>query len=136
MQRAFAIIDRELRRLRRSPMLIVMSLMLPLVQLVILGHAFGGIVKHLDVGFVDQDRGLPAVKLRELANAVAANAQTFDLVSYSDQGQALSALRNGRVSGVLTIPAGFSRRALAGDAPSVALIMDNTDNFASATLSA
>jgi ABC-2 type transport system permease protein len=115
-------------------MLIIMSLMLPLLQLVILGHAFGGIVKHLSLGFVDQDRGVPAVKLRELANAIEANAQTFDLVRYGDQGQALAALREGRLSGVLTIPPGFSRRTLAGDAPTVALITDNTDNFATAAL--
>ena len=134
MQRVLAIIERELRRLRRSPMLIVMSLLLPIVQLVILGHAFGGKVKHLKVGLVDQDRGVPAVRLRELSNAVAANAQTFELVSYDDPGQALNALRNGRLNGVLTIPPGFSRRALVGNAPRVALIEDNTDGFVSATL--
>jgi ABC-2 type transport system permease protein len=134
MQRVFAIIERELRRLRRSPMLIVMSLLLPIVQLVILGHAFGGKVKHLKVGLVDQDHGVPAVRLRELSNAIAANAQTFELVAYDDPGQALSALRNGRLNGVLTIPPGFSRRALVGNAPRVALIEDNTDGFVSATL--
>jgi ABC-2 type transport system permease protein len=134
MQRVLAIIERELRRLRRSPMLIVMSLLLPIVQLVILGHAFGGKVKHLKVGLVDQDHGVPAVRLRELSNAIAANAQTFELVAYDDPGQALSALRNGRLNGVLTIPPGFSRRALVGNAPRVALIEDNTDGFVSATL--
>ena len=136
MQRVLAIIERELRRLRRSPMVIIMSLVFPMVQLVILGHAFGGKVKHLKVGLVDQDRGLPAVRVRELSNAVAANAETFELVPYDDPGRALTALRNGRLSGVLTIPPGFSRRILAGNAPHVALIEDNTDNFASGALAA
>lgn len=135
MQRVVAIIERELRRFRRSPLLVVMSLVLPLLQLVILGHAFGGTVRHLKVGWVDQDHGVPAVRLRELSNAIANNARTFDVVLYDDPGQALNALRNGRVSAVLTIPPGFSRRALAGEAPSVALVMDNTDNFSTATLS-
>ncbi len=115
-------------------MLVVMSLLLPIVQLVILGHAFGGRVRHLKVGLVDQDHGVPAVRIRELSNAVAANAETFELISYDDPGQALTALRNGRLNGVLTIPPGFSRRALAGNAPRVALIEDNTDTFVSATL--
>jgi ABC-2 type transport system permease protein len=134
MQRVLAIIEREMRRLRRAPMLIIMSLLLPVVQLVILGHAFGGTVRHLKVGLIDQDHGVPAVRLRELSNAVAANAQTFELVPYDDPGQALTALRNGRLNGVLTIPPGFSRRTLAGNAPHVALIEDNTDTFVSATL--
>lgn len=135
MKRAAAIIEREMLRLKRSPMLIVMSLLLPLVQLVILGNAFGGKVKHLQLGLVDQDRGVPAVRIRELANAIAANAQTFDLVAYGDRGDALDALRNGHLNGVLVVPTGFSRRALSADAPRLALIEDNTDNFATATLS-
>ena len=136
MQRTLAIIERELRRFRRSPMLIGMSLVMPIVQLVILGYAFGGKVKHLRLGLVDQDRGVPAVRLRELSNAVAANAQTFELIPYADQGQALSALHEGHLNGVLTVPPGFSRRVLAGEAPRIALIEDNTDNFVSASLGA
>ena len=41
----WAIIERELRRFRRSPILIVVSMVFPLVQLVVLGYAFGGKVK-------------------------------------------------------------------------------------------
>jgi ABC-2 type transport system permease protein len=134
MYRAWAIVERELRRFRRSPMLIVMVGVLPLVQLVILGYAFGGNVKHLQVGIVDQDGGLPAVRVRELAGAVAGGARTFETVQYADQGRALDDLRNGRINGVLTIPPGFSRRVLQKNDPRVALIEDNTDNFVSATL--
>jgi ABC-2 type transport system permease protein len=136
MHRSWAIIERELRRFRRSPMLIVMSLIFPILQLVVLGYAFGGNVKHLKVGVVDQDHGVPAVRIRELAQAVAANARTFDTVLYADQGEAIRDLRNGRVNGVLTIPPDYSRRVLARDAPRVALIEDNSDNFVTATLAA
>src|SRR5437773_979139 len=99
MHRTLAIIEREMRRFRRSPMLIVMAMILPIVQLVILGYAFGGNVKHLKVGIVDQDHGLPAVKIRELSGAVASGARTFDTVEYADQGEALADLRNGRING-------------------------------------
>jgi len=134
VQRTWAIIERDLRRFRRSPALIIMSLLMPVVQLVVLGYAFGGNVKHLKVALVDQDGGVPAVRLHALANAVAENAQTFETIPYADRGLALTALRNGRVNGVLTIPPGFSRRVLSQDDPSVALIEDNTDNFVTASL--
>jgi ABC-2 type transport system permease protein len=134
MERVWAIVERDLRRFRRSPALIMVSLVMPLVQLVVLGYAFGGKVRNLKVGLVDQDRGVPAVKLRELSNAIAANSRTFELVRYEDEGKALAALRNGRLNGVLTIPDGFSRRVLAGESPRVALIEDNTDNFVAAAL--
>src|SRR5215470_2265613 len=134
MHRIWAIVERELRRFKRSPILIVISLVFPLVQLVVLGYAFGGNVKHLKIAVVDQDGGVPAVRVRELAMAVAGGAQTFDTVQYADQGQAVEDLRNGRINGVLTIQPEFSRRVLTKNDPHVALIEDNTDNFVSATL--
>jgi ABC-2 type transport system permease protein len=136
MPRTWAIIERELRRFRRSPTLIFMSLVFPVLQLVVLGYAFGGNVKHLKLGVVDLDHGVPAVQIREMAMAVTSTSKTFDTVPYVDQGTALTDLRNGRLSGVLTIPPDYSRRLRAGDAPRVALIEDNTDNFATATLAA
>lgn len=136
MSRILAIIEREMRRFRRNPFLIAVSLVFPLVQLIVLGYAFGGAVKHLKLAVVDDDRALPAVRLRELAGAVAANAQTFETIPFADRGAALAALRSGRVNGVLTIPPGFSRKVLQKDDPRVALIEDNTDNFVAATLGA
>ena len=87
MHRMLAIVERELRRFRRSPMLIVMSMVMPLFQLVILGYAFGGNVKHLKLAVVDLDHGGPAVRLREFANAVSSGTRTLDLYDYADQGE-------------------------------------------------
>jgi len=136
MGRTWAIIEREMRRFRRSPVLIVIAMVMPLVQLVVLGYAFGGNVKHLKLAIVDQDRGVPAVKVRELAAAIASGARTIDTLEYTDPGAALTDLRNGKVNGVLTIPPEFSRRVLERAEPKVALIEDNTDNFVSAALAA
>jgi len=134
--RTWAIIEREMRRFRRSPVLIVIAMVMPLVQLVVLGYAFGGNVKHLKLAIVDQDRAVPAVKVRELAAAISSGARTIDTFEYADSGSALTDLRNGRVNGVLTIPPEFSRRVLERAEPKVALIEDNTDTFVSAALAA
>ena len=134
MHRIWAIIERDLRRFRRSPTLIVVSMVMPLVQLVVLGYAFGGKIKHLRIGVVDQDHGVPAVQLKEMFQAVAANARTFDTIAYSDQASALRDLREGRISGVVNIPPQFSRKLLAGANPRMALVEDNTDQFSSAAL--
>ncbi len=134
MHRILAVVERDLRRFRRSPMLVFASLVLPLSQLIVLGYAFGGKIKHLKVGVVDQDHGVPALKLREMFGAVAANSRTFETIDYADPRQALSDLRNGKINAVLNIPPRFSRDVLAQTAPQVALIEDNTDNFAASTL--
>jgi len=129
-----AILERDLRRFKRSPALIVMSLIFPILQLIVLGYAFGGQVRNLKLAIVDQDGRLPAVKLRELTGAIRANARTFEPINYADAGEALNDLRNGRVNGVLTIPAGFSERVLDKNQPQVALIQDNTDGFVSSAM--
>ncbi|MFI4944854.1 MAG: ABC transporter permease, partial [Burkholderiales bacterium] len=134
MGRMWAIVEREMRRFRRSPILIAMSMVLPVVQLVVLGYAFGGNVKHLRLAIVDQDHGVPAVRVREMTAAVESGARTIDTVVYADAGDALRDLRNGRVNGILTIPPDFSRRVLAKNEPRVALIEDNTDTFVSIAL--
>jgi len=130
MNRILALVERDLRKLMRSPTLILVSMVMPIVQLVVLGYAFGGKIHDLRVAVVNQDHGLPTVKLREMCGAIAANARTFETVEYSDLQAALTDLREGRVNGVLSFPPDFSRRTLAKDAPQVALIEDNTDNFA------
>jgi ABC-2 type transport system permease protein len=134
MQGTLALIERDLRKFRRSPTLILTTMFFPLVQLVVLGYAFGGKLRNLNVGIVDQDHQIQTVKLRELCGAISANARTFDTVMYADEQQALSDLRNGRISAILEIPPNFSHRVLAKDNPQVALIEDNTDNFASGAL--
>jgi ABC-2 type transport system permease protein len=136
MHRIWAIIERDLRRFRRSPVLVIVSILMPLVQLIILGYAYGGKIKHLHLGVVDQDHGIPAIKIRELCQAVAANAATFDTISYDDQATALADLRNGKLNGVLDIPPNFSRKMLAGINPRIGLIADNTDQFSSSALEA
>ena len=134
MHRFWAIIERDLRRFRRSPVLVIVSIIMPLVQLVVLGYAFGGKIKNLEIGVVNEDHGLPSVKMQEMFQAVAANAKTFNTVYYSDKGAAIRDLRNGKISGVLDIPPQFSRKVLAGANPRIALAEDNTDQFSSSAL--
>ena len=135
MHRTLAIIERELRRFRRSPMLIV-DVDGPADRAAAASSATRSAATSSTSrsAIVDQDHGLPAVKIRELSGAVAAGARTFETVEYADPGQALTDLRNGRINGVLTIPPEFSRRMLQHNQPRLALIEDNTDNFVSATL--
>lgn len=134
MRRILALTERDLRRFRRSPVLIIVSMVFPIVQLVVLGYAFGGKLRHLKVAVVDQDGGTPAVRLRGLLGAIENNSQTFETIEYGDLGQAMTDLRQGRVNGVLNIPPDFSRKQLSQTAPVVALIEDNTDSFVATAL--
>jgi ABC-2 type transport system permease protein len=134
MNRMWAIVERELRKFFRSPTLMLVSMVFPLVQLIVLGNAFGGKIKDARLGVVDQDGGTQAVKIHEALAAVQSNARTFTAVPYDNDKQAMEDVRTGVLDGAIIIPPQYSRRVYEENHPRVALIVDNTDNFMSSTL--
>src|ERR1700744_1890923 len=134
MNRMWAIVERELRKFFRSPALMLVAMVFPLVQLIVLGNAFGGKIKGARLGVVDQDRGTQSVKVREALAAVQSNAHTFYPVDYSSDKQAMEDVRTGVLDGAIIIPPEYSRRVYEENHPRIALIVDNTDNFMSSTL--
>lgn len=105
MTRMMAIVEREMRKFFRSPTLMMVSMMLPLVQLVILGNAFGGKIVGAKVGVVDYDHGSQALKVHEAFNAVAANIRTFTTTEYPDEQKAREDVRTGKLDAAVIIPA-------------------------------
>src|ERR1700723_2252450 len=134
MNRMMAIVEREMRKFFRSPVLMIMSMMLPLVQLVILGNAFGGKIRGARVAVVDYDHGPQAVKVHEAFDSVAANIATFKTIPYTDENQAKEDVRTGKVDAAVIIPAQYSRRVYAQDAPRVGLVVDNSDQIMSGSI--
>jgi ABC-2 type transport system permease protein len=134
MNRMMAIVEREMRKFFRSPVLMIMSMMLPLVQLLILGNAFGGKITNARVGVVDYDHGPEAVKMQENFAAIAANIRTFKTFPYDNEIQAREDVRTGKIDAAIIIPAQFSRRVYSQDAPKVGLVVDNSDQFMSSSL--
>ncbi len=134
MHRMFAIVERELRKFLRSPALMMVAMVFPLVQLIVLGNAFGGKIRDARLGVVDQDGGTQALRIREAFDAVQANVRTFLPVYYTDDKQAAEDVRNGKLDGALIIPPQYSRRVYEGEQPRLALVVDNSDNFMSSTM--
>jgi ABC-2 type transport system permease protein len=134
MNHILAIIEREMRKFFRSPALMMASMIFPLVQLIVLGNAFGGKIRDAKLGLVDQDGGTQALKIREAFDSVRANMRTFEPVYYHDPKTAMDDVRNGKIQGAVIIPPQYSRRVYEQDQPRIALVVDNTDNFMSSTL--
>ncbi len=133
MNRMMAIIEREMRKFFRSPALMMVSMIFPLVQLIVLGNAFGGKIRDAKMGMVDEDHGTQAVRIKEAFDAVRANAGTFIAVPYNDEVQAREDVRNGKIQGAVIIPAQYSKMVYEKNHPRIALIVDNSDNFMSST---
>jgi len=134
MNRMMAIVERELRKFFRSPALMLVSMIFPLIQLIVLGNAFGGKIRDAKLGLVDEDGGTQALKIREAFDSVRSNLRTFQPVYYQDEKQAVDDVRNGKLQGAVIIPPQFSRRVYEKEKPQIALVVDNSDNFMTSTL--
>lgn len=129
-----AIIERDMRKFFRSPTLMVSSMVFPLMQLVVLGYAFGGKIQGVKVALVDEDRSSEARKVRELFAGIESGPKTFRTVEYGSVGDAVMDLRAGFVRAVVHIPADYSMRVYQKNRPRIAFVIDNTDNFMSSAL--
>jgi len=134
MNRMMAIVEREMRKFFRSPALMMASMIMPLVQLIILGNAFGGKIRDAKLAIVDQDGGTQALRIREAFDSVRANIRTFVPVYYDNEKHAMEDVRNGKLDGAVIIPPQFSRRVYEENHPQIALVVDNSDNFMSSAL--
>ena len=134
MNRTMAIIEREMRKFFRSPALMMVSMIFPLVQLIVLGNAFGGKIRDAKMGIVDEDHGTQAIRIKEAFDSVRATSRTFVAVQYGDEVRAREDVRDGKIQGAVIIPPQYSKLVYEKNHPRIALIVDNSDNFMSSTL--
>jgi ABC-2 type transport system permease protein len=134
MNRTMAIIEREMRKFFRSPALMMVSMIFPLVQLIVLGNAFGGKIRDAKMGIVDEDHGTQAIRIKEAFDSVRATSRTFIAIPYDDEVRAREDVRDGKIQGAVIIPAQYSARVYEKNRPRIALIVDNSDNFMTSTL--
>lgn len=132
--RIWALIERDMRKFFRSPALMVASMIFPLVQLVILGYAFGGKIRGASVGFVDLDHSVESRQVQEMFNGIEQGPKTFHVVDYNSQERALDDLHAGFLRAIVEVPIDFSRRYYQHDRPRLGLVEDNTDQFVSSSI--
>ncbi|HXQ25131.1 MAG TPA: ABC transporter permease [Candidatus Acidoferrales bacterium] len=134
LYRVSALIERDMRKFFRSPALMLSSLIFPLVQLVVLGYAFGGKIKNAPLAVVDEDHSVESRRVQEMFAGVSAGPQTFRVIEYNSFPQAVDDLHAGFVRGVVDIPHDFSRRYYRNDRPRIVFTEDNSDQFISSSI--
>jgi ABC-2 type transport system permease protein len=134
MIRLLAVIERDLKKFKRNPVVLAMSILMPLIYLVILGNSFQGKLKALPVAVVSQDAGPYAKRVVENLRAVQAGPETFSLLFFHDQKEALEGVKTGKFKAALIIPPDFSRRVTLRGRPEIGLFLDNTDGISSETI--
>src|SRR5215469_1329960 len=132
-ERAMAIVERDLRKFFRSPALMLAAMVFPLVQLIVLGNAFGGKIRDAKLAIVDHDGGPQAIRVIESLRAVESNARTFQPIVYTNEKSMIDDVRKGDLNAGIVIPPQFSRDVYSQARPRIGLVLDNTDNFMTST---
>lgn len=122
--RLLAIAWKELQHLRRDRLTLALVLLLPTMQFLLFGFAINTDARHLPLAVLDRDASAGSYDLVRRLEATT----YFDAVgAVADYGDAERALREGRASAVLVVPAGWSRARAAGDPAPVQLLIDASD---------
>jgi ABC-2 type transport system permease protein len=131
MLRLLAVVDRDLKKFRRNPLVLAMSILMPIIYLVILGNSFQGKLKALPLVVVNQDGGPYARSVMDNLLAIEAGPGTVDILIADNEKGAIDGVRIGKYKAGLIIPPDFSKKVALKAGPEVGLFLDNSDAISS-----
>lgn len=134
MRRVYAVIERDIRKFMRNPVIMVMSVVMPIAYLIILGNSFQGKLKDLPVALVSHDAGVYGRQLTERLYAIQAGPKTMDIEQLANETDAVDGVREGLYKAAIIVPPQFSRDMELATGPTVGLFVDNTDQISANTI--
>lgn len=122
--RLFAITRKEVIHILRDPRTLGVMIMIPIVQLLLLGFAATTDIRHLSSAVYDADR---TPQSRALIQAYRAS-DYFAINYYADSEQQLAQLLDrGEIRGGMIIPTGYGDNLARGQDAQVAFLIDGSD---------
>ena len=121
----WSIAKKEFIHVRRDPVTIFIALMIPMVQLTILGYALDTDIKHIRTAVYNLDHRAAS---RELIDKFEAT-QYYNVVEHVRSDEALrQAIVDGRVHVGIKIPPDYSERVNRGEDARVLVLVDGSDS--------
>ena len=132
--RLVSLVYKEFIQIVRDPRTLILTFMMPVVQLFLLGYAATNDVRNVPLAVYDQDKTAAS---RELIDAYRV-ADYFRLdYSVGSEAEIRQLVDTGQVRAALIIPPGYGRQLARGEAAQVAFDIDGSDpTIASTALSA
>ncbi len=122
--RLIPIIRKEFIHILRDPRTLAVMLLMPVIQLILLGYTATTDIRHLHTAVYDADHTASSRQLIDAYNA----SDYFQMSSFvRNEGEMATALDRGDVRAGLIIPAGYGDQLLRGSAAQVAFVIDGSD---------
>ena len=132
--RMVAVIKRDLKKFSRNPVVVAMSVLMPILYLIILGHSFQGKLKGLPVAVISHDSGVEGRRFVDNLRALQKGPATIKIFFTKDENVTIDEVRQGEYKAAIIVPEDFTRRFIAGNKPEVGLFLDNTDAISAETV--
>lgn len=132
--RLFSLIRKEFLQIQRDPRTLILVIVIPVMQLFLLGYAATNDVRNVPLAVLDQDRGPEARALLDAYRVADYFSLAYEVGS-EEEMQSLIDLGKARAG--LIIPPDYSQQIHSGGSATVAFILDGSDpTVASTSLSA
>ncbi len=120
-----AVIYKELRQMLRSPITIGLAIVLPIMQMLLLGYAINTTVEHVPAAVLREDPGPGAQAFLDALTG----SRTFDVVRrVRSRAELRESIVRGRVRIAFDIPPNFTADLLAGRTPAIGAFIDGSDS--------
>jgi ABC-2 type transport system permease protein len=128
--RLISLIRKEFIQILRDPRTLVLVLIIPIMQLFLLGYSATNDVRNVPLAVLDQDRGTAARQLLEAYRT----ADYFRLAYEVDtEAELRTLIDNGEARAGLVIPPDYSQQVSSSGAAQITFILDGTDPTVAAT---
>jgi ABC-2 type transport system permease protein len=120
-----AVMAKELRQTVRDKRVMAILVVVPFVQLILLGYAVNLDVDHVPTAVADEDR---SAESRAFLRGLFAG-DTFDVAVHADRAQqAVDAVAQGEAAAAVVVPRGFGQDRKAGHPTAVQILTDGSDS--------
>jgi ABC-2 type transport system permease protein len=128
--RLFSLIRKEFIQIRRDKRTLVLVLIIPIMQLFLMGYAATNDVRNVPMAVYDQDRGPSARALLDAYRAADYFTLTYEASSEADLRNLID---NGNVRAGLIIPPDYTDKIQAGETGQVMIVLDGSDPTVAST---
>ena len=122
--RLFSLIRKEFIQIVRDPRTLILTFLMPVVQLMLLGFAATNDVRNVPLAVFDQDRSAASRALLDAYRAADYFRVDFDV---ADEDELRALIDRGKARAGMIIPPDYGEKLAGGQTASVAFIIDGSD---------
>jgi drug efflux transport system permease protein len=127
--RIISIIRKEFIQIMRDRRTLIMTLLMPIIQMILLGYAANSDVKNVPLAVLDQSRSVQSRALLDAFRGTGYFVINYEAANESDLERLID---GGQAKTGLIIPPDYGQKVSRGQSVSVAFIIDGTDSSISA----